>query len=148
MKGKLSIFLILAVLSLTACSMQSAIDEKMGVLKGDYLPINNYTPWVDGNPYAARIEKVGDRWVFSFVIPIYTYDHEVLHHFEQGVTWSPELGEYLFEQLSDANLKLLGVEKVETRYSRELITMNGLVTSNAFEGTMSVKITNRWSKLP
>ena len=113
------LFLILAVLSgSVACSRRADCEEKMLAMEGYYY----ITTHPDAIPpeesvYSARIMKTGDRWFFSFTIPIKTDNGtESLHKFEQGVLWSPEIKDYLFDHLSPADYELLKVDYVVTRY--------------------------------
>lgn len=117
------LLLILALLAgAAACSRQDIYEEKMRALEGNYYP-NKLDSLPDVNsPYVARILKSGDQWVFSFSLPVEP-GSPTFHQFEQGITWSPEVNAYLFDNLSKADCERMGADLVVTEYKKGLIRM-------------------------
>ena len=62
--------------------------------------------------------------MFSFILPI-TLENgsKTIHQFEQGVRWSPEMKDYLFDHLSDSDYEKLGIDFIVTWNDRWWIYM-------------------------
>lgn len=119
------LFVIMALLpGFVACSRQDVCEEKMRALEGKYLFYGAQNIHPEDDPYTAQILKTGDHWVFSFSLPIKLEDgSQTLYQFEQRVSWSPEMKNYLFEHLSESDYERLGVDFVVTQFNRYWIYM-------------------------
>ena len=125
MKSFIPLLFILVLFSgSVACRRQDVCEEKMLALEGNYYEVFRGRPEGEGNPYTARVSKAGDHWVFSFILPI-TLENgsKTIHQFEQGVRWSPEMKDYLFDHLSDSDYEKLGIDFIVTWNDRWWIYM-------------------------
>ena len=130
MKSPLYLFVIL-VLSLgsVSCRHQDVCEEKMHALEGKFLFYGAQDIHPEDDPYTAQVLKKGDHWVFAFSLPIKLEDgSQTLYQFEQRVSWSPELKNYLFEHLSESDYERLGVDFIVTRFNRYWICLSSTDT--------------------
>lgn len=149
-----TIFLVLIMTllpGLVACSRIDICEEKMHAIEGEYSFLHHTDPILqDGGPFTARVLKAGDQWVFSFTLPISPKTGDLYYHqFEQSVTWSPELNDYLFGNLSESDCELFRANYVITHHTSNRVYKNRITMYRFYQDEDNTQMIGSliWDKL-
>ena len=96
----------LTAIFLASCEKRSDLDDRMSYLQGDYYLDAEEGTWhcPDGSLsdrlLDAKLEKVGNLWVFEYYIPLKNSNSWTTCRICQPVSWDPLTGSYYFTPLT------------------------------------------------